>query len=389
MPPVDPALAAARTAVRAELADLAPDDLVLVACSGGPDSLALAAAVATEARRVGRSVRSRGYAVRAGAVVVDHALQPGSDGVAQRAAQQCRGLGLDPVVVRRVAVDPAAGGPEAGARDARYGAFEDVATTTGAVVVLLGHTLDDQAEQVLLGLARGSGTRSLAGMPRRRGRYRRPFLGLRRAETQQVCAVVGLEPWHDPTNEGWAAGAPLRSRVRGRLLPSLSDVLGPGAVEALGRSADQLRDDADLLDELAADLLAAARTSPRGRFADVGSSCRDRQSGLPISTRTTDIGKTGEEDEGGGAVVLDVTPLAEAPTALRRRALRAAALEAGCPAGTTTARHVEALDALVVRWRGQGEVHLPGGARAARACGRLVLRSGPGPGAAPTPHHEE
>lgn len=351
MPPVDPALAAARTAVRAELADLAPGDLVLVACSGGPDSLALAATVATEARRVGRSVRSRGYGVRAGAVVVDHALQPGSDVVAERAAQQCRELGLDPVVVRRVAVDPADGGAEAGARDARYAAFDDVAQASGAAVVLLGHTLDDQAEQVLLGLARGSGTRSLAGMPRRRDRYRRPFLGLRRAETQQVCAVVGLEPWHDPTNDGSAAGAPLRSRVRDRLLPALTDVLGPGAVEALARSADQLRDDADLLDELAAGLLVAARV-PAGPAADV---------------------------------VLEVTPLAEAPAALRRRALRTAALQAGCPAGTTTARHVEALDALVVRWRGQGEVHLPGGARGARACGRLVLRSGPVPGAAPAP----
>ncbi len=390
---VDPALAAARAAVRADLADLPRDALVLVACSGGPDSLALAAAVATESRRVGRSVRSAGHTVRAGAVVVDHALQPGSDGVARRAAQQCRELGLDPVLVRRVAVDPAAGGLEAAARDARYAAFDDVVAATGAAAVLLGHTLDDQAEQVLLGLARGSGTRSLAGMPRRRGPYRRPFLGLRRAETERVCAVVGLEPWQDPTNDASAAGAPLRSRVRGLLLPALADVLGPGAVEALGRSADQLRDDAELLDALATDLLTAARL-PLEPFTDVGSSCRDRQSALPISTRTTDIGKTHEahaadEAGAGAAVVLDVTPLAEAPAALRRRALRAAALEAGCPAGSTTSRHVTALDVLVVRWRGQGEVHLPGGARATRACGRLVLRSGTVPGAEPTPHHEE
>jgi tRNA(Ile)-lysidine synthase len=355
MPPVDPALAAARTAVRAELADLRPGDLVLVACSGGPDSLALAATVATEARRVGRSVRSRGYGVRAGAVVVDHALQPGSDGVADRAAQQCRDLGLDPVVVRRVEVRRGDGGPEAAARDARYAVLEEVAGATGAVAVLTGHTLDDQAEQVLLGLARGSGGRSLAGMPRRRSPYRRPLLGLRRAETEQVCAVVGLDPWHDPTNDGSLAGAPLRSQVRDRLLPALAEVLGPGAVEALARSADLLRDDADVLDALAADVLAAARVpgdAPR-------------------------------------SLVLDVTPLADAPPALRRRALRAAALEVGCAAGTTTARHVEALDALVVRWRGQGEVHLPGGARCARACGRLVLRSGPGPGATPAPPPEE
>lgn len=352
---VDPALAAARTAVRAQLADIDPDGLVLVACSGGPDSLALAAVVATESRRVGRSVRSAGHAVRAGAVVVDHGLQPGSDGVAQRAAQQCRELGLAPVLVRRVEVDPSRGGPEAAARDARYAALDEAAAATGAAVVLLGHTLDDQAEQVLLGLARGSGTRSLAGMARRRDRYRRPFLGLRRAETEQVCAVVGLEPWHDPTNAPAtpaAARTPLRSQVRAELLPVLERVLGPGSVEALGRSAGLLRDDADLLDTLAADLLERSRT---------------------------------RDPDAGTAVVLDVTPLAEAPAALRRRALRSAALAAGCPAGTTTAGHVEAVDALVTRWRGQGEVHLPGGARASRACGRLVLRPGTVP--AEDPHH--
>ncbi|WP_171783996.1 tRNA lysidine(34) synthetase TilS [Isoptericola halotolerans] len=368
MPPVDPALAAARTAVRAQLADLHPDDLVLVACSGGPDSVALAAVTSSEARRVGRSVRSRGYAVRAGAVVVDHALQPGSARVAQRAAEQCRGLGLDPVVVRRVEVRQGSDGLEAAARDARYAALEEIAATTGAAAVLLGHTLDDQAEQVLLGLARGSGTRSLAGMPARRAVFRRPLLGLRRAHTERVCAVVGIDPWIDPTNDGTAAGAPLRSRVRDRLLPVLGDVLGPGAVEALARSADLLRDDADLLDLLAADLLATARSAVDPADVD------------PAETRVP---------EGPAAVVLDVTPLAEAPAALRRRALRAAALETGCPAGTTTARHVDALDALVVRWRGQGEVHLPGGARGVRACGRLVLRSGGRPGAAPATHHEE
>ncbi|WP_418275875.1 tRNA lysidine(34) synthetase TilS [Isoptericola jiangsuensis] len=349
---VDAALAAARTAVRADLADLDAGDLVLVACSGGADSLALAAAVASEARRVGRSVRARGHAVRAGAVVVDHGLQPGSADVASRAAAQCRDLGLDPVLVRRADVAPSPDGGEAAARDARYALLDDVAVELGAVAVLLGHTLDDQAEQVLLGLARGSGARSLAGMPRRRGRYRRPFLDLRRAQTERVCAVVGVEPWHDPTNA--PDGGPLRSAVRGRLLPELTAVLGPGAVEALARSAALLRQDADLLDALAADLLDAA-----------GATAAD------------------------GGTVLDVTVLADAPPALRRRALRAAALAAGCPAGTTTSGHVDALDALVVRWHGQGAVHLPSDARAWRACGRLFLRpsaTGPLP---PFTHPEE
>jgi len=371
---VDPALAAARGAVRVELADLArgalgPGGLVLVACSGGADSLALAAVTATEARRVGRSVRSPGYAVRAGAVVVDHGMQAGSDTVAQTAAARCRGIGLDPVLVRRVTVDAGAGGPEGAARDARYAALDAAARETGAAAVLLGHTLDDQAESVLLGLARGSGARSLAGMPRRRGPYRRPFLDLRRAQTEAVCAALGVGYWTDPTNllPGDGAAAPARTRVRGAVVPALEDALGPGVVESLARSADQLRDDADALDALAADLLAAA-TVPRAA----------------------------EEDDGDDAgLVLDAEALAAAPAALRRRALRAAALAVGCAPGATSARHVDALDALVVSWRGQGSVHLPGDARALRACGRLYLRAAvPGPARperfpAPTPSIEE
>ncbi|MFI2490087.1 tRNA lysidine(34) synthetase TilS [Promicromonospora kroppenstedtii] len=355
---VDPAVAAARNAVRAALAGLGPDDLVLVACSGGADSLALAAATAFEARRVGRSVRSRGYAVRAGAVLVDHGLQAGSGDVAARAAEQCRALGLDPVLVRSAdwsgtALDTE--GPEGAARTARYRALEQAAARTGAARVLLGHTLDDQAEQVLLGLARGAGARSLAGMPRERGILRRPFLGLRRAQTEAVCAASGLEWWTDPTNllpgAGSGAGAepggftPLRSVVRGRALPVLEDTLGPGVAEALARTADQLRDDADLLDSLAADLLARAQ---------VGNA---------------------ETEEGEQA--LDAEVLARAHPALRRRALRLAALAAGSRPTDTTTRHVDALDALVVSWTGQGPAQLPGGTRARRACGRLFLRAAP------------
>ncbi|GGM19441.1 tRNA lysidine(34) synthetase TilS [Promicromonospora citrea] len=390
---VDPAVAAARTAVRAVLADLDPGDLVLVACSGGADSLALAAATAAEARRVGRSVRSRGYAVRAGAVVVDHGLQPDSADVARRAAEQCRDLGLDPVEVRPAEWQGTGAGPEGGARAARYAAIERVAHASGARVVLLGHTLDDQAEQVLLGLARGAGARSLAGMPRARGIYRRPFLGLRRAQTEAVCAALGLGFWTDPTNllprsgveisagdradvasaasavpdgtdgtadgaehrtEGAAAGfVPLRSRVRGRVLPVLEDTLGPGVAEALARSAAQLRDDADLLDALAADLL-------------------ERATSAPAAAPGTEPGPAA-----GDVRWLDPGVLAPAHAALRRRALRAAALAVGCAPSDTTARHVDALDALVVAWTGQGPVHLPGGARAGRACGRVFLRAAP------------
>lgn len=336
---LDPEVADQRRRVREALADLPPGATVLVACSGGADSLALAAALAFEARRA---------AWRAGAVVVDHGLQKGSDAVAARAAQACRDLGLDPVDVVVVAVAPD-GGPEAGARAARYAAIEEVAGRHGAAAVLLGHTLDDQAESVLLGLARGSGARSLAAMADRRGVLRRPFLGVRRAGTLRACAVLGLEPWHDPTNgpadAGTAAedGLPLRSRVRHDVLPVLEQVLGPGVAEALARTAEQLREDADALDALAEALLAAARA--------------------------------GEPAGPAGPAGPDVAVLGAAPAAVRRRALRAFLLAAGVPAGSLSRAHVLAADALVVAWRGQGPVSLPGGIRLARTYGRLTLAS--------------
>ncbi|MBN0041945.1 tRNA lysidine(34) synthetase TilS [Cellulosimicrobium cellulans] len=346
-----PVVAAARRAVRRTLDDLHPGDLVLVACSGGADSTALAAATAFVAPRLG---------LRAGAVVVDHGLQAGSAGVAADAAERCRGLGLDPVVVRRVVVPASGDGPEADARTARYAALDAAATEHGAVAVLLGHTLDDQAETVLLGLARGAGARSLAGMPARRGVHRRPFLALRRAHTEAVCRTLGLAWWDDPTNDvpGDAAAppddaVPLRSQVRGRVVPALVDVLGPGAVPALARTADLLRDDADLLDALAADLLATALVASPGAGEDGPA--------------------RGPAASGPDDVVLDAEVLAAAHPALRRRALRTAALRAGCPPSDLFAVHVAALDALVTAWRGQGPVHLPGDLRAARACGRLSL----------------
>ncbi|MEJ7702786.1 MAG: ATP-binding protein [Geodermatophilaceae bacterium] len=153
MAPLDPAVAAVRVAVRIAFAEAEPDDPITVACSGGADSLALAAAVAFEAPRA-RLV--------AGAVTVDHGLQPGSAERAAALADLLTGLGLNPVTAVTVRVE-GPGGPEAAARRARYAALEAVQSTQGGWVAL-GHTMDDQAETVLLGLGRGSGPRSLAGM---------------------------------------------------------------------------------------------------------------------------------------------------------------------------------------------------------------------------------
>nr|WP_167996083.1 tRNA lysidine(34) synthetase TilS [Arthrobacter pigmenti] len=227
--------------VRAALdeAQVPPGSLILVACSGGADSLAVAATTAHLAR-------SGQY--RVGAVVVDHGLQPDSAEVAEAARGQLTELGLEPVEVRRVEVPSRGMGPEAAARTARYAALDAAVEDHAAGAVLLGHTLDDQAEQVLLGLSRGSGTRSLSGMPARRGVYLRPFLGLRRSDTEEICRFSGLAPWHDPTN---ADPSLTRSRVRTQVLPYLEDALGPGIVEALHRTSRILAQDAAYLDELA------------------------------------------------------------------------------------------------------------------------------------------
>lgn len=330
---------------------------MLVACSGGADSLALAATTAFEAPRLG---------LRAGAVVVDHQLQQGSAAVAAEAATRCVDLGLGPVVVRTVDVasGPGSGGPEAAARSARYAALEEVAESEEAVVVLLGHTADDQAESVLLGLARGSGARSLAGMRASVGRWRRPLLGLRRTETEEVCAAQGTGWWEDPTNAGTAPEAPLRSRVRARVLPVLDDVLGPGVVDALVRTADQLDEDDAALAALAAELLGRARAAAASAGEGEGAAAG------PRDTTATPLDAT--------TVQLDVGVVEEAVSAVRRRCLRLAALAAGCPAGALTRDHVLAVDALLTRWRGQGPLHLPGSVEARRVCGRLVLEH---------PHH--
>jgi tRNA(Ile)-lysidine synthase len=320
VPRLQPDVAAVRTAVRRSLADLQAPALVLVGLSGGADSLALSAAVSFVAPRACLSW---------GVVVVDHGIQSGSAAVARAAAAQADDLGAQVVEVVPVRVD-GPGGPEAAARDARRRALRETAERLGAAAVLLAHTRDDQAETVLLGLARGSGARSLGGMRPRDGLWRRPLLGTDAACTRAVCTAVGLDWWEDPHN---ADTDFTRVRVRRHLLPELERHLGPGVASALARTADLLRDDADALDALAVDL---------ARGATVNGS-------------------------------LDVRALAAAPAALRTRVLRSAALLAGCPATDLTWNHVAALDRLVTDWHGQAGVDLPGGVLARRVDGAIRM----------------
>ena len=315
----DPAIAAVRTAVRDFLTSVSAAEELCVAVSGGADSLALAEAAAFTGGRAGLKVR---------ALVVDHGLQDGSAETAARAANTARELGADTAEVLKVRVE-GAGGPEAAARRARYGALRS-ALPDGRGVVLLGHTLDDQAETVLLGLGRGSGPRSLAGMRPHDPPWGRPLLGVTRATTRRACQALGVDPWQDPHNEDPRF---TRVRLRTEVLPLLEDVLSGGVAASLARTAAQLREDTEALDTLADEVHLRAFTG-----------------------------------EG-----LDVAVLATEPPALRRRVLRRWLLDSGVR--ELTDAHLRSVDALVGNWRGQGGVWRPGDLVAARAHGRLSLEA--------------
>ncbi|MDT7725147.1 MAG: tRNA(Ile)-lysidine synthase [Actinomycetota bacterium] len=318
-----PAVARVRLAVREFLDGEAASHLeggeVCVAVSGGADSLALAEAAAYVGHHRGLKVR---------ALVVDHRLQAGSAEIAQSATEVALGLGVDSAEVLTVEVS-GPGGPEAAARRARYEAL------LGAepALVLLGHTLDDQAETVLLGLGRGSGPRSMAGMRALDPPWGRPLLAVPRSVTQGACAALDVEPWQDPHN---ADPRYTRVRLRAEVLPLLEDVLAGGVAAALARTAAQLRDDTEALDTLAAELLVRSRVGERS-------------------------------DQ------LDVTTLAAAPVAIRRRTLRRWLTDSGVR--DLTDGHLRAIDAFVHTWHGQGGVWLPGNLEAKRAHGRLSLTS--------------
>jgi tRNA(Ile)-lysidine synthase len=315
-----PAIADVRRAVRDgfEAAGLVAGDLVLVACSGGADSLALAAAAAFEAPRYGHALPGENGGLRLGAVVIDHGMQAGSAEVAGATAQKLLKLGLDPVEIRSVAVGTE-GGPEAAARTARYEAIDQVAEETGANAILLGHTLNDQAETVLMGLARGSGAKSLNGMAVVSGNYVRPLLGIKRETTEAFCTDSGLEPWQDPMNKDESY---TRVRVRKNLLPALEAELGPGIAEALARTADTLREDDDVLAELA---LAAYK----------------------------EVAK-----EGATQISIGVQEFKDLPIAIRHRVIALAAVVLQAPMLARV--HILAIDELVDSWHGQKPLTLPG-----------------------------
>lgn len=317
--------------LRRAVADCIEPGPAIVGCSGGPDSLALADAANWAVAHLGGALT---------VVVVDHGLQEGSDRIAERAAQACEAAGIDDVEVRRVHVGTE-GGPEAAARDARRQALLDAARARGAAQILLAHTLDDQAETVLLGLARGSGARSLSGMRSCDAPWHRPFLDQPRQVVHQVARErfepLGFTPWDDPQNHD-----PRFARVRVRTsMASLEADLGPGLAGNLARSAALLGDDADALDVWAA-----------GEFERITTpdalSCQ-----------------------------ADVAALNELPRAVRTRVLRLMHRHLVGVDEDLTFEHIQRVEAMVSRWKGQGPTSLPGAVTATVEYGRLTLLAQP------------
>jgi tRNA(Ile)-lysidine synthase len=313
------AIVAIRSAVRPYLQACEAGDVVLVAVSGGADSLALSAAVFKEATAL---------AITPIAVTINHQLQEGSRTQAEKVKAQLIDIGYSDVIIEDVNVSMS-GGLEAGARAARYEALDRILEAKGAKQIYLGHTRDDQAETVLLGLARGSGTRSLSGMAVKNKNYIRPLLTITRIETEKACSELGLNTWNDPHNQNSEF---TRVRVRKNVLPVMEENLGPGISAALARSASLFRDDADALDEIAE-----------------------------------------RESQGLNLAELDCSYLASLPRAIRSRVLRKAIYAAGAPTGAISAEHLADIEALVTDWHGQGESSLPGGVKVSRISGRLSL----------------
>jgi tRNA(Ile)-lysidine synthase len=312
-----------RNAVRPFLENLTAGDSAIVAVSGGADSLALAYALIKEAPDL---------AITLIAVTVDHQLQTRSGDQAKKVQEQLKAMGYQEVIIEKVSVVEKSG-IEADARTARYAALDAIAHAYGASQIFLGHTRDDQAETVLLGLARGSGTRSLSGMATVNGKYARPFLQLTRLQTVAACAEAAVTAWNDPHNANEKFS---RVRVRNKVIPVMEEEIGPGIAAALARSAAILRDDADALDEMAQAVISRVDLSD-----------------------------------------LDCAALAELPRAIRSRILRAAIYAAGAPSGSVSADHLSGVEALVTSWSGQGEASLPGGVKVARISGRLSLLARP------------
>jgi tRNA(Ile)-lysidine synthase len=308
-----------------DLLNLDKGSTVSVACSGGADSLALASAALFEGNRADINVI---------ACIVNHNLQEGSMEVALRTKRVLTEIGFDVVEIMDVHIQQNSLGMEAAARNARYGALTEFATKHNVALTMLGHTLDDQAETVLLGLARGSGAKSIAGMPTLSpdDKYLRPLLGITRKETVAYCEDVGLDYWSDPQNLDTKFS---RVKVRLNVLPVLEEEIGPGIASALSRTAEILQDDLEYLEAQADDA-----------FKEI--------------TTTTN-----------NSVVIDTEGLEKLPKALATRVIH----KSLSLLGTEPAKvQIDAVMELVTNWHGQKPLTLPS-VRVERKGKEIILKS--------------
>jgi tRNA(Ile)-lysidine synthase len=310
-----------QNAVQNLLKDFDAGDYVLVGCSGGADSLALAWTTLVVGKRL---------ELKTGVIIVDHQLFPESNSVALNAKKQCEDLGIEEVIIKKVNVEQNHEGLEAAARIARYEAFENVLQETNAQVILLAHTQDDQAETVLMRLTRGSGAKSLSGMAQVSGKYLRPFLHLRKKLVHDSLDLIGLKAWQDPANTDHQF---LRVKVRHELMPKIVEVLGESAISSLDKTSQLLRLDNQALEDLAQQFFESQK----------------------------DVKTNG----------LEISELEKLSEAIRTRVLRICAIASGVHPGPFSFEHIEAIDALVKNWHGQGNVDLPGFIQATRVNGSL------------------
>ena len=306
---LSPAQGLIRLAVRNCLtSNTKPGQKLLLAVSGGADSLALAAACEFEAKKLGLKIA---------AAVIDHSLQKDSDKVAAQTAKTLASLGFEEVVVKKIAVGKA-GGPEAAARTARYTALETIRQKTKSHFVVLGHTSSDQAETVLLGLVRGSGSKSLSGMSEKTGVLLRPLLGIERATTEAFCKDSGIKYWSDPQNQDKKF---LRVMIRKHVLPFLEKQLGGSVAASLVRTSNQLREDNTYLESQA--------DKSFKKYAKVS----------------------------GSGISFDAKAIEKLPAAILNRVIKKALDGFGSESSRT---HVLAVSDLVLSWHGQKPLALPG-----------------------------
>lgn len=310
----------ARNAIKNALKGLPASSPVGFGCSGGADSLALLFALSTLYRKEKANLVH--------VIIVDHQLQEITAEISQKTADLAESLGFNAHILP-VEIISTREGMESDARKARYEAFETAIEEYNLEAFLIGHTKTDQAEQVFLGMLRGSGTRSLSGIPQKRGVFMRPFLNeLSREDTQKVCEENNYEYWCDPHNDS----TEYRRVIARKMIKEVQKETGQSIVDPLVRTAQISAEDADALDFY------------------------------------TDIALNNIEQNEWAITELEKTPIA-----IRKRVYRKKMLQLGALSDKIGFGIVNRIEELVSQWSGQKEIHLSQGVRVKRENEHLVF----------------